>query len=142
MFSSDINKILKYNTSFIGCYAYDKLPIMESKYDCSIIINTDPAKAKGDHWVAMRMTKNKCFYFDSFGVPIINNEIKIFAKEYNEVIYSNKCVQDITSVKCGEFCIAFINNVDSVDSYKKFISMFYPEIFINDFIVCDLVKTK
>ena len=88
------------------------------------------------------MTKNKCFYFDSFGVPIINNEIKIFAKEYNEVIYSNKCVQDITSVKCGEFCIAFINNVDSVDSYKKIISMFYPEIFINDFIVSDLVKQK
>ena len=142
MFSSDINKILSQNKGFIGCYALDKLPIMESKYDCSTIINTDPAKAKGDHWVAMRMTINKCFYFDSFGVPIQDKDIKQFAKEYDEVIYSNICIQDLTSVKCGEFCIAFINNVNSITSYEKFINMFYPEIFINDSIVSILVKQK
>ena len=44
MFSSDINKTLSRNKGFIGCYAIDKLLIMESKYDCSTIINTDPAK--------------------------------------------------------------------------------------------------
>ena len=115
---------------------------MESKHDCCTTINTDPAKAKGDHWVAMRMIKNKCFYFDSFGVPILDKEIKQFAKEYDEVIYSNICIQDLTSVKCGEFCIAFINNVNSITSYEKFINMFYPEIFINDSIVSILVKQK
>ena len=88
------------------------------------------------------MTMNKCFYFDSFGVSILNKEIKQFAKEYDEEIYSNICIQDLTSVKCGELCIAFINNVNSMASYEKNMNIFYPEIFINDSNVSILVKPK
>ena len=72
MWSSEIESLLEIDNNFIGCYPYDKLPMIESKNNFfSTIINTDSAKEKGDHWVAMRMTEKKCFYFDSFGVPIL-----------------------------------------------------------------------
>ena len=44
------------------------------------------------------------------------------------------------SEKCGQFCIAFINNVDSVKNYKKIINMFDTKLYLNDFIVHDLLK--
>ena len=62
----------------------------------------------------MRMTNDKCFYFDSFGKEIINENIKHFANIYKNVIYSERCIQDIQSVKCGGFCRAFINNIDCI----------------------------
>ena len=50
------------------------------------------------------MTKYNCFYFDSFGVEIVDDNIKQFVCRYDKVLYSNICIQDIRSVKSGEFC--------------------------------------
>ena len=140
MWSSEIEHILRFNKNFIGCYPHDELPKIKSRCDCSIIINTAPSGANGEHWVAVRMTKNYCFYFDSFGVPIVNENIQRFVKKYKKAIYSYKCIQDVRSEKCGQFCIAFINNVDSIKNYKKFLNMFDTKLYLNDFIVHDLIK--
>ena len=81
------------------------------------------------------------FYFDSFGVQIVDENIKQFVSTYDKVLYSNICIQDIRSEKCGEFCIAFINNVKSVMGYERFINVFSEsEMYLNDFIVHDLLK--
>ena len=58
--------------SFIGCYPHDKLPKIEYGINCSVIINTGDSSTDGKHWVALKMTRNKCFYFDSFGVKIVD----------------------------------------------------------------------
>ena len=112
---------------------------LKKKYNISLIINTANSKNVGEHWVAMRMTKDKCFYFDSFGMEIINENIKNFAKIYKKVIYSERCIQNIQSEKCGEFCVAFINNVNCVESYKNFINSFSENGYINDIIVNKLI---
>ena len=57
------------------------------------------------------------------------------------MLFSYICIQDIRSVKCGEFCIEFINYVNSVMRYERFINMFSEsEIYLNGFIVHDLLK--
>ena len=76
MWGFEIERLLKYNYSFIGCYPYDILPHIKRKRNISIIINTANSKSIGEHWVAMRMTNNECFYFDSYGLEIINENIK------------------------------------------------------------------
>ena len=89
------------------------------------------------------MINNECFYYDSFGVEIINENIKKFAKIYKKVIYSTECIQGIESRKCGEFCIAFIKNVHCLESYKKFINSFcYNNNYVNDIIVNELLQNN
>ena len=81
------------------------------------------------------MTKRSCFYFDSFGIEILDENIKKFASNYYKAIYSNHYIQDLRSEKCGKFCIAFLNNVKTVNQYNHFINAFSENLYINDFIV-------
>ena len=67
MWNYEIERLLNSNFTFIGCYPNDKLPKIEKESNISIIINTGNSESLGEHWVAMRMTRDKCFYFDSFG---------------------------------------------------------------------------
>ena len=54
------------------------------------------------------VTKMKSFYFDSFGVEHIPEEIKEFIKNKN--INANIFeVQANNSIMCGYFCIGFID---------------------------------
>ena len=75
MWDYEIERLLEDNYSFIGCFPHDQLKHIKRKTNISIIINTANSKSIGEHWVAMRMTNNECFYFDSFGVEIINENI-------------------------------------------------------------------
>ena len=75
MWNYEIERLLDYNYSFIGCYPHDILPHIKRKSNISIIINTANSKSIGEHWVAMRMTNNEYFYFDSYGLEIINKNI-------------------------------------------------------------------
>ena len=139
MWNYEIERLLDYNYSFIGCYPHDILPHIKRKSNISIIINTANSKLIGEHWVAIKMINDECFYFDSFGVEIVNENIKEFVKIYKNVIYSTRCIQNIESDKCGEFCVAFINNVNCVESYKNFINSFSENGYINDMIVDTLI---
>ena len=55
--------------------------------------------------------------------------------------YSNVCIQHITSVKCGEFCVAFIKSVRSKNDYEQFLSHFNSlKLEVNDYIVDFMLK--
>ena len=138
MWDFEFENILSEDKTFIGCYRHDILPKIKYKVDCSVIINTSGYNTEGEHWVAVKMTKNKCFYFDSFGVNIVEENIKQFVCRYDKVLYSNICIQDIRSLKCGEFCIAFIKIFYNISKYKRLINMFSEsKMYLNDFIVHD-----
>ena len=125
MLSTDIEAILEGCTEFHGCFPLDKLPSFPPRLPSSMIVNTDISIKSGDHWLGLILSKNKCFYFDSFGLPIIDTSIVKYLKpHYKSVTYSDICIQDVESNKCGEFCIAFIKHVKSKSSYKKFLSHF------------------
>ena len=141
MWSYEIEYILSSDPTFIGCFPYDELPKFKRKKICSVIINTGHSSTQGKHWVAVKMFKDKCFYFDSFGVGIVNENIKTFVSNYKKVTHSDLCIQDLRSKKCGLFCMAFIKNVNSVEDYDSFIKMFNDcDLYMNDFIVHDFLK--
>ena len=72
MWCTDIEDILETCTDFLGCFPLDKLPSFPQRLPASMIVNTDISIKNGDHWLALILNKKKCFYFNSFGLPIIN----------------------------------------------------------------------
>lgn len=137
MNSREIEQLLKYDKNFMGCFAYDNLPRFPQKFPAKIIINTGSVKTEGDHWISMIMTLKKCFYFDSFGLPVLNQDILNWLKEkYSGLIYSNICIQNYDSIMCGAFCIAFLEYVDSKKSYYEFLNSFsHVNIVENDHVM-------
>ena len=125
MWSTEIIEHMKDEEEFIGCFPYDKLPpIMKKTKNFSLIINTGNSQSLGEHWLAVKVIDQKCFYFDSFGLPIINEMIQDFLRQYGECFYSRVCVQDINSKVCGNLCIMFIKTVNNYCDYVKFINLF------------------
>ena len=125
MQSSEIIKRFRKDKSFIGCFPFDQLPALPKKLPAKLIINTGASSTEGEHWVALLLTPKSCFYFDSFGIPIINHEIhKFLQKKYKQVTFSALCIQDYRSNKCGEFCIIFLKNVSNKKTYMSFLKRF------------------
>ena len=75
MNSFEIEKLLERDMRFLGCFPHDKLPSFPKQFPRSLIINTDDSTRLGDHWVGVILNKDKCFYFDSYGVPILDKNI-------------------------------------------------------------------
>ena len=69
-----------------------------------------PSNMEGEHWVALVLKKKRCYYFDSFGLPIINRNILRFLKGYRKVTYSDVCIQSVNSEKCEKFSTAFVKS--------------------------------
>ena len=123
--SIEIENYLKDQKGFLGCFASDDLPSFPKKLPASLIINTHKKNQPGEHWLAIVLTKNKCFYFDSFGVPIMEETIVSYLQQkYQKVTINNECIQHFNSTSCGLFCIAFIKHVKSKPSFETFISKF------------------
>ena len=137
-----IDQVFKEDENYLGTYPMNKLPNLPKTFPKRIIINTDPANKVGDHWIALVLTYKKVFYFDSFGIKMINEEIKNFLlPKYKSVIFNNLCIQHITSDKCGAFCIYFVKSVHNLKSYYKFLSNFSTNnLKINDKIIMNKVK--
>ena len=99
---------LQNEEGFLGCFPSNNIPPIRT-YPSSIIINTSRSGEVGEHWVGLHLTNDASFYFDSFGIPIIEEDIFQFLKKYyNVVIYNQVCIQDLTSKSCGLYSIAFI----------------------------------
>ena len=136
MWSTEIEHNLKHDKYFMGCFASDLLPYFPNSFPKTLIINTKPSNMKGEHWVALVLKKKKCFYFDSFGVPILNDDILQFLQDYYKVTYSDVCIQSVNSEKCGKFCIAFVKTVRSKQSYSEFLSNFnFIDLASNDLLI-------
>ena len=140
--SNEIRQFLRDDSNFLGCFPLNKLPLMPKSFPKTLIVNTHYANQPGEHWLALLLTKDKCFYFDSFGGGINEKEIKDFLKcKYSIVTYSNKCIQHISSIKCGQFCMLFVKNVKNSKSYNQFISQFdLNNLKLNDNIVMNKLR--
>ena len=123
--STHINYLLSKVTEFLGCFSRNQLPPFPKTFPNSMIINTDHSSGPGIHWVALILLANECLYFDPFGVGILEAEILDYIKSrYQSFGYSNTCIQDIKSKKCGAFCVAFILSVKNKTDYNNFIASF------------------
>ena len=135
----EITKYLKDCRHFLGCFSSTNLPNFPQKLPTSLIVNVS------GHWIAILLLKDVCLYFDSFGSQKYRNEkicyevLNFLDNKYTTLFVNGERVQDYSSIKCAEFCLAFIKNVNSLDSYQLFLNNFDSKNKKNnDYIVKDL----
>lgn len=126
---------------FSGVYAADCLP-HRIKLPCAFIINTSPRSELQGHWIALYINKNGVAeYFDSFGFPPIQKDIKYFLRVHaKKIIYNMKQLQHLSSVKCGKFAIVFILIKMFGKSTKELTAKFSSNLMVNDLIVERIFK--
>ena len=71
---------------------------------------------------------NNVIYFDSFGVEHILKEIKAFINNKNIITNIFK-IQAYDSMKCGYFCIGFIDFMFAGKTLTEFTNLFSPNNF-------------
>jgi hypothetical protein len=132
--SNNIEYLLRNKKDFLGCFPLDRLPPFPTKFPKSIIINTDKSTLPGKHWVALVLTEKKCYYFDSFGMPLIEENIKKYLEpHYQTITYSGMRIQDSSSSYCGPFCVCFVLWVNNQVAFKNFLNHFEEDdLFSND----------
>ena len=132
----EINGWLQNEKHFVGCYAKEALPPFPSSFPKSMIIKCD------NHFVGIVLQRKQCFYFDSYGEKIIDQElINYLSPHYVFVIFSSNVIQDESSKNCGKFCALFVHLVFNKKKYKQFINLFNLHFkLLNDVVVDALFK--
>ena len=130
----EISEYYKNVPRFNGVYSRDNLPnkIKKGAY----VINLDEYENTGTHWVSLFVKPKYMVYFDSFGIEHIPKEInKIINNDTTkssslERIKSNIFrIQAYDSIKCGYFCIEFINYMLKGKTLLDYTNLFSPNDF-------------
>ena len=142
MNSLQIEKLLAADDKFLGCFPHDMLPPFPKQFPRSLIINTDDSSKPGDHWVGLVLNKKKCYFFDSFGIPIVEkNIVQYLYQKYPTAVVNTVCIQDTFSELCGMFVIGFVSFVKDEQDYEKFLSIFdLQNLGKNDEIILKLLR--
>ena len=89
-----------------GIYMRDELTKSKLR-NGNYIINLDSAGGNGTHWTAFIKHNKNIYYCDSFGVQPPQEEITVFHQNQDHIFFNDTHMQDIKSVMCGYYCIAF-----------------------------------
>ena len=99
------------------------------------IINLENSNQPGTHWCCLVTEKDCCFYFDSFGCLPPQEVQNLLQKYYKRIYFNNKIIQNMQSVLCGYFCLAFLIFLKKHQKVKNTLlqkGQQYTEIFKND----------
>jgi len=115
---NELNDYYENVDGWMGVFMHNNLPKIIPKH-CAMIINLadDSDPRHGTHWVCVvRNTdvddnKDKCLYYDSFGLPPSDRIMKMIKKSCRHAFYNTCQQQQIYSINCGIFCIYVINNI-------------------------------
>jgi hypothetical protein len=131
--NNNIEYLLQNVNHFLGCFPLDRLPPFPTTFPKSMIINTQTSAQTGEHWVALVLTETRCYYFDSFALPIIKPNIHMYLEpHYKNICYLDIRIQDIASNYCGAYCVCFVLHVRDDVTYDKFIGHYYSDNLIQN----------
>ena len=118
------------NTHFLGVLTCDQLPERPiQKLPSSVILNTHSSDLPGEHWLAVYITKDRigCF-FDSFGKKpdhkMFSPTINILRTTCSRLQFSNKHVQDLVSITCGEHSFFSLSHVKRLKLCRCIVKIF------------------
>lgn len=124
----------------------DQLAQMNSKQYKHLIVNLQSATSgSGTHWIAITRAPTCMLVFDSFGA-IPPMEILRYCKSTAlPTMYSNFIIQDINSRACGQYCIAFLHNMQNTlgephTRFNDFVNMFDDNAKLNERILKSYYK--
>ena len=122
-------EIIKYYESeprFNGVFSINNLPLKIK--DGAQVISLEEYADVGTDWIALFCNRNEIFYFDSFPVEHVPEEIKEFVGNKN-IIANIFRVQANDSVMYSYFCVGFIDFVLAGNNLTDFTNMFSPYDF-------------
>ena len=96
-------------SNFCGVFGLDELKQIDKHRKGLVIFNTQPTTLPGQHWIALSITVDTIFYFDSLNSGFHSNECvaKFLIKMNKKVILNNIQIQPDVSNLCGVHCIVF-----------------------------------
>jgi len=108
----DILEYSKNKNIKIYCVAKDELKKHKLlKNNEAIVCNLDDLQGPGTHWICILYKDRRIFYYDPFGIQHIDPEIADYIKRHKGTYYtSTEQNQEMTSNKCGWFCLSCINS--------------------------------
>ena len=122
----EIQKYSQNEPRFDGVFSRNNLP--KKIKDGTYVINLDEYADVDTHWTALFCNRNEIFYFNSFGVEHVPEEIKEFVGNKN--IKANIFrVQANNSVMCWYFCIGFIDFMLAGEKLTDYTNLFSPHDF-------------
>jgi hypothetical protein len=82
------------------------------------------------HWTCIIKDKNKCLYFDSFGLP---PPLRI-CQMMGDYTYSLKEIQALNSSSCGFYCVACLQFMKGKTDDRRFIIFqnFFNDEYLNN----------
>lgn len=117
-----------------GVFSRDLIPrVLNSPY--CIVINTDLSTGRGIHWVAVYGDEHSVEFFDSFGFPPEQYEIKIGCDLTNQ-----KILQCTNSQTCGYYCLYYLLFRCRGYPMSQIISWFTNDCTYNDILVKDFIS--
>ena len=114
---------------FRGVFASDSLPrYIEQGIPHAFIINIDRNNKPGSHWVALYIDAfGTATYFDSFGFPPYQPDIKNFIERNSYKLKNNPIIiQNIFATTCGLYCVYFVREMVKGKRLIDIISHFHP----------------
>ena len=98
-------------------FSRENLPAIK---DGSYVIHFGDKQSKETHWVLLFIDRNTTIYLDTFGIEHIHHEVvnKIKDKSIAHNIFR---IQDIDSIMCRFYCIAFIEHMPAEKSLLNYI---------------------
>ena len=133
-----IQKYYENEPRFNGVFSINNLPLKIK--DGAQVISLEEYADVGTDWIALFCNRNEIFYFDSFNVEHVPEEIKEFVGNKN-ITGNIFQVQTNDSVMCDYFCIGFIDFVLADKKLTDFTNMFSPYDFKkNDDIILSYLK--
>lgn len=136
-----LNSILKKINNFVGVIPQDYLEkIRINSFPTSFVVNSDLSNQLGDHWLAVFITSDKIFIFDSLGFhkhkwPFLLQFLTKYKKTHR--FYQTPQVQQPFNYTCGFYCIYFLISCQYTN-YKTYLSLFSGDFNRNDHIILDL----
>ena len=101
------------------------------------IINLDDFGNLGTHWVCCWRSKNGTYeYFDSFGLlPPLEWEKEMSVHGIKHFFRNDNQIQWEQSVRCGYYCLLFLNERNKGTSFANVLKMFTDNVLQNELIV-------
>ena len=78
----------------------------------------------GSHWVATYVKNKIVNYFDSFGMPPLQEVVNHARKNNLTLLHQNNQIQNIYTTTCGYFCLYFLNEMNKGRSYFDLLKVF------------------
>jgi hypothetical protein len=106
-----------YVPHFKGVYPLDKLP-SSLKQPANFIVNTHTHNLPGEHWLAVNYSKDGVVHaFDSFGYyyPRILQKYLHRLRRKCAVHYSSDQLQEYYEKTCGDYCIAWLIYINTLN---------------------------